>query len=52
MAAVAGLRATDRRLDQTIIDLILLATLTPDYWMPDRGAREGRSATRRPPRST
>jgi 3-oxoacyl-[acyl-carrier-protein] synthase-3 len=39
MAAVAGLRAIRTAgLDPDDIDLILLATLTPDYWMPSTAA--------------
>ena len=39
MAAVAGLRAIRTAgLDPDEIDLILLATLTPDYWMPSTAA--------------
>jgi 3-oxoacyl-[acyl-carrier-protein] synthase-3 len=39
MAAVAGLRAIRAAgLDPDEIDLILLATLTPDYWMPSTAA--------------
>lgn len=39
MAAVAGLRAIHTAgLDPDDIDLILLATLTPDYWMPSTAA--------------
>ena len=35
MAAVAGLRAIRTAgLEPDVIDLIILATLTPDYWMP------------------
>ncbi|MBI3745539.1 MAG: 3-oxoacyl-ACP synthase, partial [Chloroflexi bacterium] len=35
MGAVAGLRAIRTAgIDPDDIDLILLATLTPDYWMP------------------
>jgi 3-oxoacyl-[acyl-carrier-protein] synthase-3 len=40
MAAVAGLRAIRTAgIDPDEIDLILLATLTPDYWMPSTAAR-------------
>ncbi len=39
MAAVAGLRAIRTAgIDPDEIDLILLATLTPDYWMPSTAA--------------
>ncbi len=39
MAAVAGLRAIRTAgIDPEDIDLILLATLTPDYWMPSTAA--------------
>ena len=39
MGAVAGLRAIRTAgLDPNDIDLILLATLTPDYWMPSTAA--------------
>jgi 3-oxoacyl-[acyl-carrier-protein] synthase-3 len=39
MAAVAGLRAIRTAgIDPDDIDLILLATLTPDYWMPSTAA--------------
>jgi len=39
MAAVAGLRAIRTAgLEPDEIDLILLATLTPDYWMPSTAA--------------
>jgi len=39
MGAVAGLRAIRTAgLDPDDIDLILLATLTPDYWMPSTAA--------------
>jgi 3-oxoacyl-[acyl-carrier-protein] synthase III len=39
MAAVAGLRAIRTAgLEPDDIDLILLATLTPDYWMPSTAA--------------
>ncbi len=39
MGAVAGLRAVRTAgLDPDDIDLILLATLTPDYWMPSTAA--------------
>ena len=39
MAAVAGLRAIRTAgIDPEEIDLILLATLTPDYWMPSTAA--------------
>jgi len=39
MAAVAGLRAIRvAGLDSDDIDLILVATLTPDYWMPSTAA--------------
>ena len=39
MAAVAGLRAIRAAgLDPNDIDLILLGTLTPDYWMPSTAA--------------
>jgi 3-oxoacyl-[acyl-carrier-protein] synthase-3 len=39
MAAVAGMRAIRTAgLDPDEIDLILLATLTPDYWMPSTAA--------------
>jgi 3-oxoacyl-[acyl-carrier-protein] synthase-3 len=39
MAAVAGLRAIRvAGLDPDDIDLILVATLTPDYWMPSTAA--------------
>jgi 3-oxoacyl-[acyl-carrier-protein] synthase-3 len=39
MAAVAGLRAIRAAgLDPDDIDLILLGTLTPDYWMPSTAA--------------
>ena len=39
MAAVAGLRAIRTAdLDPDDIDLILVATLTPDYWMPSTAA--------------
>ena len=39
MAAVAGLRAIAvAGLDPNDIDLILVATLTPDYWMPSTAA--------------
>jgi 3-oxoacyl-[acyl-carrier-protein] synthase III len=39
MAAVAGLRAIRTAgLDPDEIDLILVATLTPDYWMPSTAA--------------
>jgi 3-oxoacyl-[acyl-carrier-protein] synthase III len=39
MAAVAGLRAIHTAgLDPDDIDLIVLATLTPDYWMPSTAA--------------
>ena len=39
MAAVAGMRAIRTAgIDPTEIDLILLATLTPDYWMPSTAA--------------
>ncbi len=39
MAAVAGLRAIRTAgIDPGEIDLILLATLTPDYWMPSTAA--------------
>ena len=39
MAAVAGLRAIRTAgIDPAEIDLILLATLTPDYWMPSTAA--------------
>ncbi|MES1239621.1 MAG: beta-ketoacyl-ACP synthase III, partial [Chloroflexota bacterium] len=39
MGAVAGLRAIHAAgLDPKDIDLILLATLTPDYWMPSTAA--------------
>jgi 3-oxoacyl-[acyl-carrier-protein] synthase III len=39
MAAVAGLRAIRAAgIDPDEIDLILLATLTPDYWMPSTAA--------------
>lgn len=39
MGAVAGLRAIRTAgLDPEDIDLILLATLTPDYWMPSTAA--------------
>ena len=39
MAAVAGLRAIHTAgIDPDEIDLILLATLTPDYWMPSTAA--------------
>ena len=39
MASVAGLRAIYAAgLDPDEIDLILLATLTPDYWMPSTAA--------------
>jgi 3-oxoacyl-[acyl-carrier-protein] synthase-3 len=39
MAAVAGLRAIRTAgLDPDQIDLILVATLTPDYWMPSTAA--------------
>jgi 3-oxoacyl-[acyl-carrier-protein] synthase-3 len=39
MAAVAGLRAIAvAGLDPDEIDLILVATLTPDYWMPSTAA--------------
>ena len=39
MAAVAGLRAIRTAgIDPNDIDLILLATLTPDYWMPSTAA--------------
>jgi 3-oxoacyl-[acyl-carrier-protein] synthase-3 len=39
MAAVAGLRAIRvAGIDPDEIDLILLATLTPDYWMPSTAA--------------
>ncbi|MBA3876442.1 MAG: 3-oxoacyl-ACP synthase [Anaerolinea sp.] len=39
MAAVAGLRAIRTSgLDPDDIDLIVLATLTPDYWMPSTAA--------------
>lgn len=39
MGAVAGLRAIRTAgLDPRDIDLILLATLTPDYWMPSTAA--------------
>ena len=39
MAAVAGLRAIRTAgIDPYEIDLILLATLTPDYWMPSTAA--------------
>src|SRR3990172_3155172 len=39
MASVAGLRAIRTAgLDPDDIDLILLATLTPDYWMPSTAA--------------
>ena len=39
MAAVAGLRAIHTAgIDPDDIDLILLATLTPDYWMPSTAA--------------
>jgi 3-oxoacyl-[acyl-carrier-protein] synthase-3 len=39
MAAVAGLRAIRTAgIDPDEIDIILLATLTPDYWMPSTAA--------------
>jgi len=39
MAAVAGLRAIRTAgIEPDEIDLILLATLTPDYWMPSTAA--------------
>jgi 3-oxoacyl-[acyl-carrier-protein] synthase-3 len=39
MAAVAGLRAIHTAgIDPDEIDLILVATLTPDYWMPSTAA--------------
>src|SRR5512144_2091945 len=39
MGAVAGLRAIRTAgIDASEIDLILLATLTPDYWMPSTAA--------------
>jgi len=39
MAAVAGLRAIRTAgIDPNEVDLILLATLTPDYWMPSTAA--------------
>ena len=39
MAAVAGLRAIRTAgIDPDDIDIILLATLTPDYWMPSTAA--------------
>src|SRR5262249_32182928 len=39
MGAVAGLRAIHAAgIDPDEIDLILLATLTPDYWMPSTAA--------------
>ena len=39
MAAVASLRAIRTAgIDPDDIDLILLATLTPDYWMPSTAA--------------
>ena len=39
MAAVAGLRAIRTAgIEPDDIDLILLATLTPDYWMPSTAA--------------
>ena len=39
MAAVAGLRAIRTAgIDPDDIDLILVATLTPDYWMPSTAA--------------
>jgi 3-oxoacyl-[acyl-carrier-protein] synthase-3 len=39
MAAVASLRAIRTAgIDPDVIDLILLATLTPDYWMPSTAA--------------
>jgi 3-oxoacyl-[acyl-carrier-protein] synthase-3 len=39
MAAVAGLRAIHTAgIDPADIDMIILATLTPDYWMPSTAA--------------
>ncbi len=51
MAAVAGLRAIHTAgIDPDEIDLILLATLTPDYWMPSTAAlvKEAIGNTRAP----
>jgi len=51
MAAVAGLRAIRTAgLEPDDIDLILLATLTPDYWMPSTAAlvKEAIGNTRAP----
>lgn len=51
MGAVAGLRAIRTAgLDPDDIDLILLATLTPDYWMPSTAAlvKEAIGNTRAP----
>ncbi len=51
MAAVAGLRAIHTAgLDPDDIDLIILATLTPDYWMPSTAAlvKEAIGNTRAP----
>src|SRR5512146_2425151 len=51
MAAVAGLRAIRTAgIDPAEIDLILLATLTPDYWMPSTAAlvKEAIANTRAP----
>jgi 3-oxoacyl-[acyl-carrier-protein] synthase-3 len=51
MAAVASLRAIRTAgIDPDVIDLILLATLTPDYWMPSTAAlvKEAIGNTRAP----
>ena len=51
MAAVAGLRAIRTAgIDPDEIDLILVATLTPDYWMPSTAAlvKEAIGNTRAP----
>ena len=55
MGAVAGLRAIRTAgLEPDDIDVIILATLTPDYWMPSTAAlvKEAIGNTQRRPRST